>query len=87
MIYHTIKQYRAITGDSHTVTYEKIARGELLAVKNGGKTLITNTAEHIASWPKANITMPSSSRPAKEKAPAPIPAPRQRARLDIEAAE
>ena len=58
-IYHTIKQYREITGDSHTVTYEKIARGELIAVKNGGKTLIVNTAEHMSSWPRANITMPA----------------------------
>jgi hypothetical protein len=60
----TIKQTIAVTNESRTKVYERIGRGEYVAVKSDGRTLVLfeSVERRIASLPRAEIKPP---RPRK----------------------
>jgi hypothetical protein len=66
----TIRKAQEVLGDkARSQVYEAVGRGELDAVKDGNKTLITveSIERYMAAWPRAKIK-PSTPRQPREAA-------------------
>jgi hypothetical protein len=61
----TIKRTAAITGESRSKVYERIGRGEYIAVKSDGRTLVTyeSIKRRTANLPRAEIKAPPKRQP------------------------
>ena len=60
----TIKRTSAVTGESRSKVYERIGRGEYVAVKSDGRTLVlyASIKARMASLPRAEIKAPPLKR-------------------------
>lgn len=61
--YVTIKRWGDMVGDSRTRTYEDLSRGNLRAIKRGGRTLIDvdHGLAYLATLPTAKFNAPKSA--------------------------
>lgn len=59
-IYATIRQWCAMSGMSRSQTYERLGRGELSAIRVGGRTLVDVRAgvAWLQSRPAVNVKAP-----------------------------
>jgi excisionase family DNA binding protein len=53
----SVTEAARITASGESTIWEKLAKGELDAVKDGGRTKVTMASieRHVASWPKAKF--------------------------------
>jgi hypothetical protein len=64
----SVTEAARITASGESTIWEKLAKGELDAVKDGGRTKVTMASieRHVASWPKAKFQPLKPRRPCGE---------------------
>jgi hypothetical protein len=60
----TIPRTQQVTGESRSKIYERIARGDYIAVKSDGRTLVLydSIQRYFAQLPRANIKAPAGAK-------------------------
>jgi excisionase family DNA binding protein len=62
----SVSEAARLTDSGESTIWEKLAKGELDAIKDGVRTKITMASieRHVASWPKAKFAPPKPRRRA-----------------------